>query len=296
MKNQRPKVTLMKGMNRMNKETTEKELQETPEQEAFSWSGLACIGFIFLMVTGWFLIPALVRARESGHPPNVSNYLKQWGLIYKMYANESPGKQYPPLTNHDGLWVPDLKTIYPEYLTDEDIVIAPENWINDYATLHEELYDKTYLHNQVDIDKLTQIMAQSYVYAGWVVYEDTDVEFMKRFRTTEGMHIGDIETEEASSYWIREGVERFFITDINNPGASAMEQSKIPLMVARPGPEKYYGRGCAGFFNKHFLDKPKPLFVPVLYLDGHVESIPLEKAPDHIKALVELFPEPMEEE
>ena len=67
-------------------------------------------------------------------------------------------------------------------------------------------------------------------------------------------------------------------------------------MIARPGPERIYSNGCTRFLNKHFPDKSQPLFVPVLYLDGHVEGIPLEEAPDHIKALVELFPEPLEDD
>ena len=55
---------------------------------------------------------------------------------------------------------------------------------------------------------------------------------------------------------LREGVERFFITDINNPAASTMMQSEIPVMFERfTGPEAIDG------WN-------------VLYMDGHVEFIP----------------------
>lgn len=55
----------------------------------------------------------------------------------------------------------------------------------------------------------------------------------------------------------REGIERFFITDINNPGASAKAQSEIVIMfdVLSSDPSAY----------NHV-----PGGVNALYLDGHV--------------------------
>ena len=55
-------------------------------------------------------------------------------------------------------------------------------------------------------------------------------------------------------YQLREGVERFLITDINNPNASAAAQSSIPILWEMPwGSEKPGGT--------------------VLYMDGHVEWV-----------------------
>ena len=51
---------------------------------------------------------------------------------------------------------------------------------------------------------------------------------------------------------VRAGVERLFITDVNNPASAAMIQSSIPLFIEEP----------------HHLDPPGG---NVLYLDGHVE-------------------------
>jgi len=65
-------------------------------------------------------------------------------------------------------------------------------------------------------------------------------------------------------YRLREGIERFFITDINNPAGSAKAQSEIGIMhddvnadIARGG----------GSFNH------VPGGGNVLYLDGHVSFI-----------------------
>jgi prepilin-type processing-associated H-X9-DG protein len=64
-------------------------------------------------------------------------------------------------------------------------------------------------------------------------------------------------------YRLREGIERFMITDINNPAASAMAQSELAIMwdiiSAEPG-------GLAAMNHV-------PGGCNVLYFDGHVEWI-----------------------
>jgi prepilin-type processing-associated H-X9-DG protein len=61
-------------------------------------------------------------------------------------------------------------------------------------------------------------------------------------------------------YRLREGVERFMITDINNPAASAMAQSEIYIMfdLLATNPSAY--NHIPGGSN-------------VLYMDGHVQFV-----------------------
>jgi len=66
-------------------------------------------------------------------------------------------------------------------------------------------------------------------------------------------------------YRTREGIERFMITDINNPAASAMAQSEIPIMFDNVGIGQ--GKSVVEAFN-HI-----PGGCNVLFMDGHVEFI-----------------------
>lgn len=63
-------------------------------------------------------------------------------------------------------------------------------------------------------------------------------------------------------YRIREGIERFLITDINNPAASNEAQSEVYVML-----DQFSAYGAIDFFN-HL-----PGGCNVLYMDGHVEFI-----------------------
>jgi prepilin-type N-terminal cleavage/methylation domain-containing protein/prepilin-type processing-associated H-X9-DG protein len=94
---------------------------------------------------------------------------------------------------------------------------------------------------------------------------------------------GDIETEvtgvdedgrplPATIYRLREGIERFFITDINNPAATAAAQSEIPVMF-----DVWAQVGAAGEANWESAGISRFNHVPggsnVVYMDGHVEFV-----------------------
>jgi prepilin-type processing-associated H-X9-DG protein len=65
-------------------------------------------------------------------------------------------------------------------------------------------------------------------------------------------------------YRLREGIERFMITDINNPSGSAKAQSDIFVMRD----ETYMKFAGGGWYFNHV-----PGGANVLYMDGHVEFV-----------------------
>lgn len=81
--------------------------------------------------------------------------------------------------------------------------------------------------------------------------------------------LDDVVLGDPTMYRLREGIERFFITDINNPAASAKAQSEIAVLWDLIWPPQM--EGAQGQFN-HI-----PGGANVLWMDGHVEFI---KYPD----------------
>jgi len=76
-------------------------------------------------------------------------------------------------------------------------------------------------------------------------------------------------TNQGDSYTLRrlrEGIERFFITDINNPAGSTVAQSELPVMWDRWTATNGSGSTVAGY--NHI-----PGGSNCLYMDGHVEWV-----------------------
>lgn len=138
------------------------------------------------------------------------------------------------------------------------------------------------------------LFSMSYTYLPYAVY--TDMQAFALFSMLDDMMFGTDYTVGASTYYyppdmsgfmdediqlpwefafmgtgdgdtifrLRDGVERFFITDINNPGRSAVSASQLPIMFDT--------------VRADLLDfSHAPAGGNILYMDGHVEFV---KYPD----------------
>ena len=265
------------------------------------------------------LLPALARARESARRASCANNLKQWGLIFKMYANEAPGESFPPIQLEGDLVNmylavgPMIRTVYPEYLTDPAILICPSdpndtvdtlkdeqgNWIiMDYFPGEEEEMgvrdaDASYGYFGWVMDRLADREDYNSLLGEWTMLEiilgeevppemaamsvptqmamwfqqlaikffaegDADVVNQDIPCVYDGEDCGT--SGGAVIYHLREGIERFTITDINNPAASARAQSEIFVMFDAVSVKVEDFNHVPGGCN-------------VLYMDGHVAFV-----------------------
>ena len=259
------------------------------------------------------LLPALARARESARRASCQNNLKQMGIIFKMYANESKGEKFPPKVDKtittdveptslgDGelCWMPNPASIYPEYLTDVSVLICPSDpegksmldpgnsggWVRDDGTLDinpagasggpgwgrfAAQGDASYTYLGYAVPKDNRYLT------GWTGYEPPTWDttelvgelaivfvFPDADYTLDHSTLGPIELRR-----LREGIERFFITDINNPAASTEAQSELAV---------YWDVLSVAIRDFNHI----PGGSNVLYMDGHVEFVryPSEEFP-----------------
>ncbi len=199
------------------------------------------------------------RLREAASKASAENNFKQWGIVFNIYASESKSERFPPAVEIDGLWVPDLRVLYPVYLNEASICICPNM---DSENLQEAL--RAALEREPpDWDTAHRIAGRGLIYTGFAMTTNQEIsDFGEQIQTVRSAPDEDLQVGKNTIYRLRSGVERFYLTAVGNPAATAIARSKIPILFEN-------------IFDRDHVHYPEGGYV--LFMDGHIEFL----TPDH---------------
>lgn len=274
-------------------------------------NNLKQLGIVYKMYSGEdrggkFPPMADVISYQVTGPGQFNNYL-QCG-----YNNPSSP---PPVGDTE--FVFDGPAVFPEYLSDANVLVCPSD-SDAPSNIEAGLWNLNQDPDSGSIDPCA-FTAESYLYIGWTMNGDAGHDYLKIGADPNGgvtaanaistfidgnflgaligllagnssSSVGDSQYDEdieftpvggtgQTLFRVKEGVERFFITDINSPASSAEAQSDIPVMLDLVSTTVTEYNHLPGGSN-------------VLYMDGHVQFIkypgefPVQKA---FAALISLF-------
>lgn len=278
-----------------------------------------------IAVLAGILLPALARSREAARRASCQSNLKQFGMVFKMYASESKGalpasSPYASMRT-DGraspLWEsPRAIAIYPEYMTTLEPARCPSDHGGDpeWASVLQRMPPtgdfQSWQQAAINAGDKTSLdyflcaeFARSYHYKGYVATSPAEYYGVWGAKATNPilatvniLGIGNVRVKDYAKdlsiltpIWppwvpappaatgtgstttvrvLREGIERFLITDINDPARASKAQSDIPVMWDTFGAGTFTDSGDAQVVFNHL-----PGGSNVLYMDGHVQFI-----------------------
>lgn len=224
------------------------------------------------------------------------------GSFPSMLVRRSTWWATPPLycdQANESVLAFDGPAVIPEYLSDMNVLICPSD-------ADGQRQKEVWMHGPNGSIDVCGIEAASYMYMGWAIRAEdylrangggdnapnpalgVDYSAQAAFsilqvlaehgsKLNQGINNYDKDFsfthEDRGNVTIcrlREGVERFFVTDINNPAASSTAQSEIAVMYDSTSAQPSQGSSWGTTYS---LFNHIPGGANVLYMDGHVEFL-----------------------
>jgi len=218
------------------------ETREQRRRGPFTWVELI-LAATLICLAGLLALPKVKASAEARHRSSCQANLKQLGLAFKMFANESAGNMWPALGPVLGNWVPDMDRFYPEYCNDLNLFICPSH--PDSAEHRFELRD-TAEHplREPGEQHPDCVSSRYYVYTGFSTRDDYDAITIHDALMSGDWKIDrDVDLQSPLPY---------ALDMLNGPSGSGVvmwdRMSLAPSQIAH-----------------------RPLGANVLFMDGHVE-------------------------
>lgn len=273
---------------------------------------LAVLAIIALLMS--ILVPALGRARESARRTSCASNLRQWVVVFSLYANESRGYQWPPRQLNpdlsDSKPSPRVSSVYPDYLSDPRIFLCPSDRDARVSQLQDArgrfnidvptnqggnmgevnrsyFYTSGYVFDKLgdgdpqgplsDYPTTASLFQDDAATVGPRQFFEANEQFINAVyaapepaqayalfgedieMTTPGLGNGPL-PEATTIYRLRYGIERFLISDINNPAVAVSARSSLPVMFDLISTNSRDFNHVPGGCN-------------VAFFDGHVEFV-----------------------
>ena len=189
------------------------------------------------------------------------------GSLFSVYADTSRGNLWPGLADNERIWAPDLSVLYPKFIQDTSVLVAIEHPDADHirASLRAVLEGPN-----PDYETAEGLMALSFAYIGYALNNEADISVLVQAKTgglIDNPH--EILHLPGSGKWLpplNTDSMRCFGSNPQHPEFPPGINPKNPVLV-EVWAWKIKGKSDK-FDGAH-----------VLYMDGHVEFVPLGTFP-----------------